>query len=182
MSEFADLRYVDTIPKSLKVKRGIWIVVWLLFFRPTPRGMFNGWRLFLLRLFGAKIGKGSKVAASCFVWAPWNLEMGELSVLGDSVDCYAMNKIRIGSKVAISQRTFLCTGSHDISSLRRPLITKPIIIGDHCWVAAEVMVMPGVEIGTGAVVGARSVVIKDLPEWMVCGGYPCVPLKKRSIA
>lgn len=181
MSEFANLRYVDTMPRSLKVKRGLWVLVWLLFFRPTPRGIFNGWRLFLLRLFGARIGRGSKVAASCFVWAPWNLEMGEFSVLGDGVDCYTMDKIRIGSKVAVSQRCFLCSGSHDITSLRRPLITRPITIGDHCWIAAESMVMPGVNIAEGSVIGARSLVTKDMPAWSVCAGHPCVVLRPRTL-
>lgn len=182
MSEFANLRYVDTMPRSLKVKRGLWVLVWFLFFRPTPRGILNGWRLFLLRLFGARIGRGSKVAASCFVWAPWNLEMGEFSVLGDGVDCYTMDKIRIGSKVAVSQRCFLCTGSHDITSLRRPLITKPITIGDHCWIAAESMVLPGINIAEGSVIGARSLVTKDMPSWSVCAGHPCVAIRPRRLA
>ncbi|MBP2550523.1 putative colanic acid biosynthesis acetyltransferase WcaF [Neorhizobium galegae] len=182
MTDFSSLRYVDTIPRSLKIKRGIWVLVWLMLFRPTPRGFCNGWRIFLLRLFGARIGRGSKVAASCFVWAPWNLEMGELSVLGDGVDCYTMEKIVIGSKVAVSQRSFLCTGSHDITSLRRPLITRPIMIGDHCWIAAESMVMPGVTIASGTVVGARSLVTKDLPAWSVCAGHPCVVIKPRRVA
>lgn len=182
MSEFANLRYVDTMSRSLKLKRGLWVLVWLLFFRPTPRGILNGWRLFLLRLFGARIGRGSKVAASCFVWAPWNLEMGEFSVLGDGVDCYTMDKIRIGSKVAVSQRCFLCTGSHDITSLRRPLVTKPITIGDHCWIAAESMVMPGINIAEGSVIGARSLVTKDMPSWSVCAGHPCVAIGPRRLA
>lgn len=181
MSEFANLRYVDTMPRSLKVKRGLWVLVWMLFFRPTPRGILNGWRLFLLRLFGARIGRGSKVAASCFVWAPWNLEMGEFSVLGDGVDCYTMDKIRIGSKVAVSQRCFLCTGSHDTTSLRRPLITRPITIGDHSWIAAESMVMPGVDIAEGSVIGARSLVTRDMPAWSVCAGHPCVAIRPRRL-
>lgn len=181
MTDFSSLRYVDSMPRSLKIKRGLWILIWLLLFRPTPRGIFNGWRIFLLRLFGARIGRGSRVAASCFVWAPWNLEMGEFSVLGDGVDCYTMDKITIGSKVAVSQRSFLCTGSHDIGFLRRPLITKPITVGDHCWIAAESMVMPGVTIAEGTVVGARSLVTKDLPAWSVCAGHPCAVVKPRRL-
>lgn len=107
--------------------------------------------------------------------------MGTLSVLGDDVDCYTMDKIIIGSKVAISQRSFLCTGSHEIRSLARPLITKPIRIDDHVWVAAETMVMPGVTIGEGAVVGARSLVSKNLPPWTICAGNPCLAMSKREI-
>lgn len=182
MTSFGRFRYVDTIPRREKALRQIWVLVYALAFRPTPRGMMHGWRRFLLRLFGAKIGQGSLVAPSCFVWAPWNLEMGELSVLGDGVDCYTMARIRIGSKVAVSQRSFLCAGSHDVSSLRRPLTTEPIVIGDHVWIAAESMVLPGVAIGEGAVIGARSFVNRDMPAWTICAGHPCRPLRPRRLA
>lgn len=182
MSDFRQLKYVDTIPKWDKIQRQIWVLVYTLLFRPTPRGLMNSWRKMLLRMFGARIGEGSKIAPSCFVWAPWNLEMGDYSVLGDHVDCYAMAKIRIGSKVAISQRSFLCSGTHDITSLQRPLVTKPITIADHVWVAAEAMVGPGVSIGEGSVISARSFVNKDMPAWMVCAGTPCKPIKPRLIS
>jgi putative colanic acid biosynthesis acetyltransferase WcaF len=135
----------------------------------------------LLRLFGAKIGSHCSIAPSCFVWAPWNLEMGDYSAIAGGVDCYTMDKVKIGSKVGISQRTFLCTGSHDVRSLLRPLTTAAIDIGDHCWIAAECMVLPGVRIGEGCVVGARSVVARDLPAWTICTGHPCKPIKQRQI-
>lgn len=85
---------------------------------------------------------GNRVSPSCFVWAPWNLEMGDYSVLADDVDCYNMARIKLGSKVAISQRTYLCTGTHDISSLTRPLVTKPISIGDHVGFALKPLFLP----------------------------------------
>jgi putative colanic acid biosynthesis acetyltransferase WcaF len=181
MTQFAQLKYIDTISKKQKILRQIWCLVFSIAFKTTPRGMMHGWRRFLLRMFGAQIGKGSKIAPSCFVWAPWNLEMGEFSVLGDHVDCYTMNKIRIGSKVAISQRSFLCTGTHDVSSLLRPLKTFPIHIADHAWIAAEAMIMPGCSIGEGTVIGARSVVRTDMPDWKICVGDPCRPIKDRKV-
>jgi len=181
VTNFESLKYVNEIPSNEKLRRLAWEVVWTLFFRTTPRWTLHGWRRFLLRSFGATIGKGSRIAPSCRVWAPWNLTIGQYSALGEDVDCYCMDKITIGSKVAVSQRAYLCTGTHDISSLRRPLVTKPITIGDHCWIAAEAMVMPGVTILEGTVVGARSLVTKDLPAWMVCGGHPCKPLRPRVV-
>ncbi|MBR1292471.1 putative colanic acid biosynthesis acetyltransferase [Bradyrhizobium ottawaense] len=181
-ANLAALKYENNIPKSVLLRRLIWNAVWLVAFRPTPRWALHGWRRMLLRLFGAKIGPGCRIAPSCFVWAPWNLEMGTLSALGDSVDCYTMDRITIGSKVAVSQRSFLCTGSHDTASLRRPLVTAPITIGDHVWIAAEVLVLPGVKIAAGTVVGARAVVSKDLPAWMICAGHPCVVLRPRATA
>ena len=87
-SEFKQFKYIDDIPKTVKIKRLIWSLIWFMFFKSTPRWCLNNWRIFLLKLFGAKIGKGCRVLPSCFVWAPWNLSMGEFSVLGDNVDCY----------------------------------------------------------------------------------------------
>lgn len=178
---FSEFKYVDTMPFQLRLRRLLWMVCWFLLFRFTPRFGFNRWRVAILVLFGAKIGKGSRVSASCFVWAPWNLEMGELSALGDGVDCYSMGLIKIGSKVAVSQRTFLCTGTHDISTLLRPLVIRGIEIRDHVWVCAECFVGPGVVIGDGSVIAARSCVVNDVPPWKVYGGNPARLIKDRVI-
>lgn len=182
MNQFSKYKYVDTLPAANKLKRLVWEVVWLVAFRPTPRWALHGWRCGLLKAFGATIGPGCRIAPSCRIWAPWNLEMGSYSVLGEGVDCYTMDRIRIGSKVAVSQRSFLCTGSHAVDSLLRPLTTAPIMIHDHAWVAAECFVHPGTTIGEGAVVGARSVVTRDLPSWSICVGSPCAPVKSRVLS
>lgn len=181
MTDFHAFRYRNEFSSAHKLKRLVWEFVWLLAFRPTPRWAMHGWRRFLLRLFGAHVGAGCRVAPSCRIWAPWNLTMGELSALGDGVDCYSMDKITIGSKVAISQRTFLCTGSHDVGALSRPLTTGPITIENHVWVAAECLVLPNVVIREGAVVGARSVVRKEVPAWSICAGNPCLKIKNRVV-
>lgn len=181
MSEFEKYKYVDTISKSNKIKRLIWNTVWLFLFRSTPRWALNSWRVFLLKLFGAKIGKDSRVLPSCKVWAPWNLEIGDYSVLGDDVDCYNMDKIIIGNHVSISQRSFLCTGSHDISTYLKPLITFPIIIEDYAWICAESFISPNVTIKKGTVVAARSVVLKDIEDLSVVGGNPAKFIKYRKI-
>lgn len=177
--DFASLKYTNRIPKQVLLARLVWEMVWLIAFRPTPRWALHGWRRTLLRLFGARIGEGCRIAPSCFVWAPWNLTMGAYSALGDDVDCYSMDRITIGSKVAVSQRAFLCAGTHDTMSLRRPLVTAPIQIGDHVWVAAEALVLPGLSIGEGAVIGARAVVTRDMPAWSICAGHPCRPIRPR---
>lgn len=181
-SGIQSLRYRNTLPKKERALRLLWEMVWLMAFRPTPRWALHGWRRQLLRLFGATIGKGSKVAPSCFVWAPWNLEVGDYAALGEQVDCYSVAKISIGTKVAVSQRSFLCTATHDTSSLTRPLVIKPIVIENHAWIAAEAMILPGVCIGEGTVVAARSVVTKDLPPWHICVGSPCTPKSKRKVS
>lgn len=181
MDNFRKYKYVDTISKSVKFKRLIWDFVYILFFRPTPRWAFHGWRRFLLRSFGASVGKGSKIAPTVTVWAPWNLVIGEFTAIADGVECYSMNKIIIGSKVAVSQRSFLCTGSHDVNDLKRPLVTRPIVIEDHAWIAAETFIHPGVVVHEGCVVGARAVVTKTMPAWTICAGNPCVPIRPRVV-
>jgi putative colanic acid biosynthesis acetyltransferase WcaF len=107
--------------------------------------------------------------------------MGDYVSLGADVDCYSMALITLGTKASVSQRTFLCTGSHDIHTQERNLVIAPIVIGEFAWVAAECMVLPGVKIGKGAVIGARSVVVRDIPEWTVSAGHPCIPLRARII-
>lgn len=181
VSDFRSLRYRNDFTATAKLRRFAWEVVWLLAFRPTPRWALHGWRRQLLRWFGAEVGDGCRIAPSCRVWAPWNLVMGEFSALGDGVDCYSMGRITIGSKVAVSQRSFLCAGSHDVRSLSRPLTTHPIVIQDHVWIAAESFVHPNVVIREGAVIGARSVVLKDMPAWSICAGNPCRRIKARDL-
>lgn len=126
--------------------------------------------------------RGCRIAPTCSIWAPWNLEIGDYTAIADGVDVYAMARITLGSKVTISQRSFLCTGTHDTRSLLRPLVTREIVIKDHVWVAAEAFIHPGCVLEEGCVVGARSVVTADLPAWMICVGAPCRALKPRDIA
>lgn len=167
-------------PFSLRNRLGrlLWNFVYLLLFRYTPRPL-HAWRAFLLRCFGATIGYDAHIYGDVKIWAPWNLNIGDECGVGNGVNLYSQGKITMGKRAVISQGAYICTGTHDYTQAGYPLITMPITIGDHAWVAAEVFVHPGVNIGTGCVVGARSVVVKDLPDWMVCAGNPCKPLKKR---
>lgn len=166
------------LPLSNKIARAVWGVVWLTLYRTTPRFM-HAWRAFLLRIFGAKLGKSVHSYPSSRIWAPWNLEMGDHACLSESVDCYCVDKIRIGAHSTVSQYSFLCTASHDYTQASMPLVTAPITIGERAWITADVFVGPGVTIGDGAVVTARSSVFNDLPPWMVARGNPAVPVKTR---
>nr|WP_322626381.1 WcaF family extracellular polysaccharide biosynthesis acetyltransferase [uncultured Flavobacterium sp.] len=161
-----------------RILRLLWNVVYVVFFRYSPRP-FHSWRSFLLRLFGAKIGKGVHIYPGVKIWGPWNLEAKDEAGVADGVDLYTQGKITLGVRSIISQRSYLCAGTHDYTKKGHPLITAPIVVGDYAWIAAEAFVHPGVTIGNGAVIAARSVVTKDMPEWMVCGGMPCKPLKER---
>jgi putative colanic acid biosynthesis acetyltransferase WcaF len=173
--------YVDALPMRLKLARLLWDIVYLLAYRWLPKSCFGRWRLFLLKRFGAKIGKGCSIAPSCRIWAPWNMDLSDYVCLAEGVDFYCVSPIRLGSHATISQRAFLCSASHDISSLSRPLIHSPISIKEHAWVCAEAFIGPGVNVGEGAVVAARAVVVKDVEPWMVVGGNPSKILKKREL-
>jgi putative colanic acid biosynthesis acetyltransferase WcaF len=106
--------------------------------------------------------------------------MGDHACLSEEVDCYCVDKIRIGAHSTISQYSFLCTASHDYRRPSFPLVTAPITIGERAWVTADVFVGPGVTIGDGAVITARSSVFDDIPSWMVATGNPAVPVRPRE--
>lgn len=107
--------------------------------------------------------------------------MGDFSCLGDHVDCYCVGKINIGAHAMISQYSFLCSASHDISDSRMGLVTKSIDIGDGAWICADVYVGPGVKVSEGAVASARSVVVNDVGPWIIVAGNPAREVGKREL-
>lgn len=115
------------------------------------------------------------------IWAPWNLVMEEETCLGDDVDCYTMDKVVLRSHATVSQYAFLCTGTHDYQDLSLPLVTAPIEIKAHAWVTADVFVGPGVTVGEGAVIAARSSVYNDVEPWVIVAGNPAKMIKKREL-
>jgi putative colanic acid biosynthesis acetyltransferase WcaF len=163
-----------------RVARALWGFVWLFLFRPTPKKLF-AWRRMLLQLFGARLSSSAIVFPSTQIWAPWNLEMADHACLAWGVDCYNVAPIRLGRHALVSQRAFLCTATHDIDAVDLPLISRPITIEDNAWVCAEAFVAPGVTIGSGAVVGARSVVTKSVNAWDVVAGNPARVIRQRRL-
>ncbi len=161
-----------------KAGRTLWGVVYLIFFRPTPK-VLHGWRRMILRLFGAKIHPTAKVFNSAKVWAPWNLEMEEYACISFDVDCYNVAPIKMGPHSTVSQYSFLCTASHDMDDPAMKLTTAPITIGAGAWICADVFVAPGVTIGDGAVIGARSSVFTSIPANKIAAGNPCKVLRDR---
>ena len=171
---------VQYLSLSNKIFRSIWNFVWLFFYRPTPR-IFHFWRCFLLRLFGAKLGKSVRLYPTARIWAPWNLEMGDNSCLSEWVDCYCVDKIFIGANTTVSQYSFLCTASHDYKNIKMNLVTSPIIIGDYVWITADVFIGPGVIIGDGAVITARSSIFEDVAAWTIVSLIPTASSKSRYL-
>ncbi len=163
-----------------KLLRLLWSLFQLPFLPGTTR-LLSPLRISLLRLFGARIGRGCLVNAGVKVWMPWSLTMGECSSLGMKAEVYNFSAVTIGSHVVVSQYNYLCSATHDYTDPLFPLTSKPITICSQSWVAAGCLIAPGVTIGEGAVIGARSVVTRSMPPWMVCAGSPCRPLKPRVV-
>jgi len=171
--------YEDRRPWSYLLKRLLWSCVQLPFWLRIPRVM-SPVRIALLRLFGARIERRCLVG-SARIWIPWNLQMGEFAAIGDGAEIYNLAPIRIGANSVVSQRSYLCTATHDYTKSNFPIYSLPITIGPSAWIAAAVFVGPGINVGEGAVVGACSVVTKDIPAWMVCAGNPCKVIKPRRL-
>ena len=173
--------YESHFSRSNKLGRICWGITYCILFRPFCSGFFRGWRNFVLRIFGAKLSSQVNIYASATIWAPWHLEMGENACLGPYVKCYNQGKISIGANTVVSQDSYLCASSHDITDSKHALILKPIVIEDQVWVASDAFIGPGVTVKQGAVVGARSAVFKDVDAWTVVGGNPAKFIKKREI-
>ena len=162
-----------------RMRRVVWACVYHLLFRPSPRPL-HAWRASLLRRMGADLASGVHVYPTAEIWAPWNLEMHEASCLGPKVNCYNVARVRIGEKAIISQGTHLCTASHDYDDPLFQLIAAPIHVGAHAWVAAECFIGPGVQLGEGALLAARAVVTRSVPEWTIWAGNPAQFKKARA--
>ncbi len=172
-----------SIPENFRGRPGwyvqLWWIVQSLLFNPSPQFMY-GWRRFLLRLFGAEIGKKVLLRPKMRTQFPWKVSIGDFSWIGDDVVLYSLGQITIGANVVVSQKCYLCTGSHDSSEPSFPIFFLPIDIEDECWLATDVFVGPGVGIGKGTVVGARSSVFKSLPAGKICIGSPAKIIRDRS--
>ena len=148
---------------------------------PLSLHNLNGFRCWLLRLFGAKIGQGVIIRPTARFTYPWKVTIGDYSWVGDDVVFYSIDRIVIGSHTIISQKSYLCTGSHDIKTENFSLITAPIKIGNGAWVATDCFIAPGVTIGANAVIGARSSVFQDIGVQQVAWGTPCKAQYKRQL-
>lgn len=174
-------KYQNHLGRKHQMIRLIWGIVWTVCSSWLPRSMGSGWKRFLLRLFGAKMGKNSNVYSSAKIYYPANLIMGDNTCLASDVECYNVAPIILEDNVTVSQGSYLCTASHDIEDPMHPLITAPIVLKNQSWIAARAFVGMGVTIGEGAVVGATASVYKDVEPWTVVGGNPAKFIKKRVL-
>jgi putative colanic acid biosynthesis acetyltransferase WcaF len=161
-----------------KIKRMIWELTWLFFCQWTPKPLHR-WRIFVLRSFGAKIGKSNFIYPNCKIWAPWLLETEDVVTIGPNVEVYNPGGVYLKHHAILSQDAYLCGATHDYNTVEFTYIKKPIVIGAYAWVCAKAVVLPGVTLEEGSVLGAASLASKDLIAWSVYAGNPMQFMKKR---
>lgn len=161
-----------------RLRRMMWNICWLLLYRPSPRPM-HGWRSFLLRLFGARMGAHCHFYPASKIWAPWNLVCADQVTAADGTEIYNPAPITFGSHAILSQGAYICGATHDYEDAAFPLLAYAMEVGAYAWVCARASVGPGVKIGEGAVLGLGSVATRDLEAWTVYAGSPAVRVKAR---
>lgn len=169
---------------STKLKRGFWNISAFFIFKPFGTKLFRIWRLFVLKLFGAKVEWDAEVYSSVKIWAPWNLKMGHRACLGPHTICYNQDWVVLEDDVVVSQYSYLCTASHEVSQLNtanNSLITAPIWIKEKAWIGTKAFISLGVCIGKAAIVGATASVYKSVEDYNIVGGNPAQFIKKRIL-
>ena len=160
------------------VTRCLWYFVSLLVFE-------SGWvpfyapKSWLLRLFGARLGRHCCIKPHVRIKYPWRLTAGDYCSIGQEAWIDNLEDVHLGNSVCISQRAYLCTGSHDYRSRTFDLLVRPIQVGDGAWLGACCVVLGGVQIGANAIVAAGSIVTKDVPRAAIVGGNPAKAIGQR---
>ena len=170
-----------TSPYSIgeKIKRLLWGCVQATLFRASFHNWY-GFRRMLLRAFGAQLAATANIRRTVIIECPWNLSVGAESSVGDRTILYCLGPVTIGARTTVSQGAHLCAGTHDHRRASMPLVRATISIGDDVWIAADAFVGPGVTVGTGAILGARGVAMRDLAPWKIYAGNPAVPVRERA--
>jgi len=163
-----------------KLRQICWYFVNVLFFI-NPLNPVSGLKVFLLRLFGAKIGRGVVIKPGVNIKYPWKLAVGDHSWIGEKVWIDNLAEVRIGSNVCLSQECMLLTGNHNYTLSTFDLMVKPILVGDGAWVGAKAVVCPGVSLGGHSVLTVASVMTKDAEPNGIYQGNPAVKVKDRTI-
>jgi len=164
-----------------RLRRLVWNICRAVLYRLSPKPL-HAWRSFLLRLFGARMGRGCHFYPGSKVWAPWNLVCADQVTAADGAEIYNPAPVTLGSHVILSQDTYVCGATHDYNDPAFPLIAYAMTFGAYAWVCARASVAPGVNLGEGAVLGLGSVATHDLDPWAVYAGVPAVKVRDRDHA
>lgn len=171
---FQDLSLSQT-PPGFRGRSAMFVLLWntvqqtLFAWSPQPA---YGWRRWLLRVFGAQVGRGVIVRPTARVTYPWKVKLGDHCWVGDNAELYSLGPITIGENAVVSQRSYICAATHDHKDITFPLVATPVVIEHEAWIAADCFIAPGVIVGAGAIVGARSTVLRSVPAATIVAGSP----------
>lgn len=155
-----------------------WFFIKGIFFL-NPIFPFVGFKVFLLRMFGAKVGNGVVIKPSVNIKYPWLLEIGNHVWIGEMVWIENHCKVVIGSNVCLSQGATIMTGNHDYKKSTFDLIVKNVTLEDGVWVGANAIVCPGVHCATHSILTVNSVANKNMEPWWIYQGNPAVKVRER---
>lgn len=163
-----------------RLKEALWLLVRRVVFEPSwlPASRLRCW---ILRRFGAAVGRGVVIKPGVKITFPWRLRIGDHVWIGEDAYLHNLVPITIGSNACISQRAFLCTGNHDYTAPRFDLIASPILIEEGAWIGAAAWVGPGVTVGSHAVLTAGSAASHDLLPYVIYRGNPARPVRTRTV-
>lgn len=171
---------IGRVTTAVKVRRACWLLVSSLLFRPLGTKLFRGWRLLLLRLFGAEIEGGAEVYCSAKIWAPWNLRLEAGSCIGPDTIVYNQALVTLKRNACLSQYAYICTAGHsaqEVNNAASGLIVAPVTLHEEAWIGTRAYINMGVEVGRRAVVGACACVFHDVDPGSVVGGNPARSLR-----
>ncbi len=166
-------------PGASFLKRGLWLCFNNTFF--CSRFPFNGIKIFILRIFGARIGKNMVIKQGVNIKAPWLLSIGDFVWIGENVWIDNLVKVSIGSHSCLSQGSMLLTGNHDYTKSTFDLIAKEIILEEGVWIGAKAVVCPGVICASQAVLTVGSIATTNLEAYGIYRGNPAVKVRERRI-
>jgi len=161
-------------------KQVLWFFVNALLVRASWNP-FMGIKIWLLRVFGAKIGHGLIIKNNVIIKFPWKLTVGDNVWLGENCWIDNLDNVLIGNNVCISQGALLITGNHDYRKSDFPYRNAPIIIEDGAWVGAKVVVAPGVRVSSYSILTLGTIITKDTEPWGIYQGNPGVKIKERRL-
>lgn len=148
----------------------------------NPLNPFSGLKVFLLRIFGAKVGKGVVIKPNVNIKYPWLLEIGDHTWIGERAWIDNLAPVKIGKNCCISQGAMLLCGNHNYKKPTFDLIVKPITLEDGAWVGALSVVCPGVTIKSHAILTVQSVAAETLEPFALYKGNPAVRIRERVIS
>ena len=167
-------------PGANRFKLAVWYFINILFFK-NSWNPFSGLKVKLLRLFGAKVGKGVVIKPAINIKYPWKLHIGNHVWIGEQVWIDNLDQVTIGDHVCLSQGAMLLCGNHNYKKSTFNLITGPITLEEGVWIGAKAIVCPGITCQSHAILAVGSVASQNLEAYTIYQGVPAVAKRKRTI-